>query len=75
MKTTVQAVYAVHEGGNSFVAYAMPPPGDDLCRALTGSTEAELVARILAGEFDNIINAGCAGEIKGGTLYDEARTF
>ena len=62
MKMTAQAVYAVTEGGNSFVAYSMPPPGNDLCRALTGSTEAELVARILAGEFETIIHAGEPGE-------------
>lgn len=29
-----------------------PPPGDDLCRALTGRSEAQLVRDILEGRYD-----------------------
>lgn len=31
-----------------------PPPGDELCQALTGRTEAQLVRDILDGKFDHI---------------------
>lgn len=50
------AIYHAQEGGNSFTVYSpLPSPGDALCLALTGRTEAELVKRILAGEYDHIL--------------------
>lgn len=48
--------YHVQEGRNSFTVYSsLPPPGDALCMALTGFTEEEIVRRILAGEYDEVI--------------------
>lgn len=48
--------YHVQEGRNTFTVYSsIPPPGDALCMALTGCTEAELVRRILAGEFNDVL--------------------
>ena len=39
------------------IAWNPPPePGDDLSRALTGYSEAELVRRILNGEYDDLLN-------------------
>lgn len=38
-----------------FAAWSPPPaPGDELCRALTGRPEAQLVRDILDGEYDHI---------------------
>ena len=50
--------YSRQEGRGTFTVYGpKPPPGDALCMAMTGCTEAELVRRILAGEYDNIIKS------------------
>lgn len=39
-------------GRYRFIAWGPPPgPGDGLCRALTGRTEAQLVRDILDGKF------------------------
>ena len=49
-------IYSRQEGRGTFTVFGQkPPPGDALCMAMTGSTEQELVQRILAGEFDIII--------------------
>ena len=50
------ATYHAQEGGNSFTVYSpLPPPGDALCMALTGCTEAELVRQIIEGKYDHIL--------------------
>ena len=50
------AYHAQDERGNAFTVWnAFPAVGDVLCRALTGSTEVDLVRRILAGEYDCMI--------------------
>lgn len=57
MSSTQGILYAATDGRNSFtVTGSEPTPGDELCRALTGNSEKELVRRILAGEFDSYIN-------------------
>ena len=53
------AYYAEDKRGNRFIVRgALPAPSDALCRALTGHSEAELVRRILAREYDSILSAG-----------------
>lgn len=38
-----------------FIAWSTPPPpGDDLCRALTGRSEAQLVRDILCGKYNHV---------------------
>lgn len=51
------AFYAVDtERRFEFIAWAPPPPpGDDLCRSLTGRSEAQLVRDILDGRYDHIL--------------------
>lgn len=50
------AFYAVdHQRRFEFTAWAPPPsPGDDLCRALTGRSEAQLVQAILRGDYNHV---------------------
>lgn len=44
-----------------FIAWSTPPPpGDDLCRALTGRSEAQLVRDILDGKFNHLFNGEVA---------------
>lgn len=49
--------YAEDSSGRfRFVAWGPPPkPGDELCRALTGRTEAQLVRDILDGKINKIL--------------------
>lgn len=64
-------VYHVQEGRNTFtVCASLPPPGDALCMALTGCTEAELVRRILAGEYDEVITTEGGGAVGTGGLSE-----
>ena len=43
------------DGKCEFTAWAPPPPpGDDLCRALTGKSEAQLVRDILDGRYNHL---------------------
>ena len=50
------AFYTVdHQRRFEFTAWTPPPPpGDDLCRALTGKPEAQLVRDILGGKYSHI---------------------
>lgn len=49
--------FAEDERGNRFIVWGPPPAlGDDLCRALTGRSESDLVRRILNGEFNHIFD-------------------
>ncbi len=71
MKAATGVIYAATDGRNTFtVTGPEPTPGNELCRALTGSTEAELVRRILAGEFNGIINNRECGKI-GGKFHED----
>lgn len=48
--------FAEDERGNRFIVWGPPPAlGDDLCRMLTGHSESEIVRRILAGEYDELL--------------------
>lgn len=43
-------------GRYRLVAWGPPPkPGDELCRSITGRTEAQLVRDILDGKFNKIL--------------------
>ena len=43
------------DGRIKIFASAPPPAGDQLCRMLTGHSESEIVRRILAGEYDELL--------------------
>lgn len=44
------------DGKIRVIAHSDPPgPGDQLCRMLTGHSESEIVRRILAGEYDELL--------------------
>ena len=47
--------YAEDQTGRyCFVAWGPPPrPGDELCRSITGRTEAQLVRDILDGKYNH----------------------
>ena len=46
------AVYYARQGRFELVAWSPPPPpGDGLCRAITGRSEAQLVRDILDGRY------------------------
>lgn len=58
MEVNKDAVYCRERAGGKIriIAHgAPPPPGDQLCRMLTGHSESEIVRRILAGEYDELL--------------------
>lgn len=58
MEVNKNAVYCREraDGKIRVIAHgALPGPGDQLCRMLTGHSESEIVRRILAGEYDELL--------------------
>lgn len=58
MKDNKNAAYCREraDGRIRIITHGAPPaPGDQLCRMLTGHSEDELVRRILAGEYDELL--------------------
>jgi len=45
------------DGRIRIIVHGAPPPGDQLCRMLTGHSESEIVRRILAGEYDKLLES------------------
>lgn len=46
-------------GKMELIAWAPPPPpGDELCRSLTGRSEAQLVRDILDGRYNHLLEGG-----------------
>ena len=58
METNKNAVYCRERAGGRIRVItrgAPPAPGDQLCRMLTGHSESEIVQRILAGDYDELL--------------------
>ena len=58
MITNESAVYCREraDGRIRIITRGAPPqPGDQLCRMLTGHSESEIVRRILAGDYDELL--------------------
>lgn len=50
------ATFYARQGRMEIVAWTPPPPpGDELCQALTGKTENQLVRDILDGRYNHIL--------------------
>lgn len=49
-------------GRYRFVAWSPPPsPGDELCKAIIGRSESQLVQDILDGKYDDVLIGGRCG--------------